>query len=91
MHRDIVFDLPPEVEQLAYTEKCAQQGMYVAKRLISVQGHPEFNEEIMNEILELRHEAGIFDDATFKDGMERANKYQDGVVVAQAFLRFLLE
>lgn len=91
MHRDAVYDYPAEVEHLAYTEKCNVQSMYIAKRLITVQGHPEFNEEIIREILTMRHEAGVFDDATFEDGMGRADKYQDGVVVAQAFLRFLLE
>lgn len=91
MHRDVVDDYPDGVEALAYTEKCSVQGMYVPRRLIAVQGHPEFNEEIMRDLLVARHEQGIFDDELFKDGMGRADKYQDGVVVSMAFLRFLLE
>ncbi|TVY46928.1 putative glutamine amidotransferase-like protein [Lachnellula occidentalis] len=91
MHRDIVYEYPEGVEELAYTEKCAVQGMYVAKRLITVQGHPEFNEEIVREILDARHTLGIFDAATYQEMMGRVDKYQDGLVVAQAFLRFLLE
>ena len=91
MHRDAVFEYPSGVEQLAYTKGCNVQGMYIAKKLITVQGHPEFNEEIVREILEKRHELGVFDDETFSDAMSRVGKYQDGVVVAQAFLRFLLE
>jgi GMP synthase-like glutamine amidotransferase len=91
MHRDAVFEYPPGVEELAYTKGCSVQGMYIHKRLITVQGHPEFNEEIVRELLEARHELGIFDDETFADAMSRVDKYQDGVVVAQAFLRFLLD
>ncbi|TVY52836.1 putative glutamine amidotransferase-like protein [Lachnellula cervina] len=91
MHRDIVYEYPEGVEALAYTEKCAVQGMYVSKRLITVQGHPEFNEEIVREILGTRHTLGIFDAATYQEMIGRVDKYQDGVVVAQAFLRFLLE
>ena len=91
MHRDAVFEYPPGVEQLAYTQGCNVQGMYIAKKLFTVQGHPEFNEEIVTEILEKRHELGVFDDETFEDAMSRVDKHQDGVVVAQAFLRFLLE
>lgn len=91
MHRDAVFEYPPDVEELAYTAGCKVQCMYIAKRLITVQGHPEFNEEIVRELLTARHESGIFDDETFSDAMSRVDKYQDGVVVAQAFLRFLLE
>jgi GMP synthase-like glutamine amidotransferase len=91
MHRDAVFEYPPGVEELAYTQGCKVQGMYIAKRLITVQGHPEFNNEIVRELLTVRHELGIFDDETFSDAMSRVDKDQDGVVVAQAFLRFLLE
>jgi GMP synthase-like glutamine amidotransferase len=91
MHRDAVFEYPSGVEELAYTAGCEVQGMYIAKRLITVQGHPEFNEEIVRELLTARHKLGIFDDETFSDAMSRVDKYQDGVVVAQAFLKFLLE
>ena len=86
-----MFNYPEGVEELAYTEKCSVQGMYVAKRFITVQGHPEFNEEIVRELLIARHKMGIFDDATFEDAYGRVDKYQDGVVVSGAFLRFLLE
>lgn len=91
MHRDIIYEYPAGVEDLAYTDKCAVQGMYIPKRLITVQGHPEFNEEIVRELLIARHKAKIFDDEVFEDGMSRVDKYQDGVVVAKAFLKFLLE
>jgi GMP synthase-like glutamine amidotransferase len=91
MHRDIVYNYPEGVEELAYTEKCNVQAMYVPKRLITVQGHPEFNEEIMRELLNARHDAGIFDDEIFEDGMGKVDKYHDGVVVSEAFLKFLLE
>lgn len=91
MHRDAVFEYPPGVEELAYTKGCKVQGMYVARRLMTVQGHPEFDEEIVRELLVARHEMGIFDDDLFADAVSRVDKYQDGVVVAQAFLKFLLE
>ena len=45
----------------------------------------------MREILIARHAAGILDDAVFEDAISRVDKYQDGVVVSQAFLKFLLE
>lgn len=90
-HKDVVFNYPEGTEELAYTDKCAVQGMYISKRLITVQGHPEFNEEIMREVLEVRHKAGVFDVEMYHDGIERVDKYQDGVVVAAAFLKFLLE
>ena len=91
MHRDIVYNYPEGTEELAYTEKCAVQAMYIPKRLITVQGHPEFNEGIVKELLITRHGQGVFNDELFEDSMARVEKYHDGVVVAQAFLKFLLE
>ncbi len=91
MHRDAGFSYPEGVEALASTDKCGTQAMYATKRFISVQGHPEFTEGIMKEILKARHAQGIFDDNMYKDGVDRVDRYQDGVVVAQTFLKFLLE
>ncbi|TGO23433.1 hypothetical protein BPAE_0132g00030 [Botrytis paeoniae] len=91
MHKDIIYEYPPEVEQLAYTDKCATQGMYISKKLITVQGHPEFTEEIVRELLEARHASGVFDDETYRDAVGRVNKEHDGVKVAQAFLKFIME
>lgn len=91
MHRDIVYAYPDGVEALGHTETCEVQGMYKRARFISVQGHPEFTEEIVEELLESRHDMGIFDDATFEDAMRRVGRPHDGVAISGAFIRFLLE
>jgi len=91
MHRDIVYAYPDGVEHLGHSPRCEVQGMYAPRRLISVQGHPEFNGEIVAELLENRHDKGIFDDAMYRDGMSRVRKHHDGVAVGAAFVRFLLE
>lgn len=89
MHRDAVLTFPPGVAQLARTDVCANQAMYVPRRVISVQGHPEFTEEMVREILELRKYGGILGDDIYNDGINRVSNKHDGVAVAQAFLRFL--
>ncbi|KAL9625258.1 MAG: hypothetical protein Q9160_000660 [Pyrenula sp. 1 TL-2023] len=91
MHRDIVFAYPQGVQELGSSPVCKVQGMYAPGRLITVQGHPEFNEEIMTEILNARHVIGVFDDDTFEAALKRVVKPHDGIVVSKAFLRFLLE
>ena len=91
MHRDIVYDYPLGVEQLGSSSVCEVQGMYKAKKLITVQGHPEFTEEIVRELLVTRHEQGIFSDEIFADTERRVADKHDGVLVAQAFLRMLME
>lgn len=98
MHRDIVKDLPdgakmdpsaPPPLALASTGVCAQQGFLWPGRAVTVQGHPEFTEGIVREILELRHDAGIHSDDLYKSGISRVANEHDGVAIAKAFLRFI--
>ena len=91
MHQDVVYQYPPEVEHLGDSPRCQVQGMYQKGRLITVQGHPEFNEDIVRKILGARHENGTFSDEVYEDGLSRVDKEHDGVAIARAFLRFLRE
>jgi GMP synthase-like glutamine amidotransferase len=91
MHRDIVYAYPAGVEPLGSSPVCSVQGMYQKNRLITVQGHPEFNEEIVTEILRARHAMGIFSDDEFEKFMQKAARPHDGVLVAEVFLEFLLD
>ena len=89
MHRDEVHEYPPGAVSLAHTPACATQAMYIPRRMIAVQGHPEFTESMVREILQLRHDGGIIADGVFEDAMSRVADKHDGVAIAQAFLRFL--
>ncbi|KAI1101825.1 class I glutamine amidotransferase-like protein [Jackrogersella minutella] len=91
MHRDIVYNLPPGAVELARTSPCPIQAIYVPRVVITVQGHPEFTGEMVQEILEMRRYGGILTEEVYEDGMRRVNNKHDGVVVARAFLRFLHE
>lgn len=91
MHRDIVFEYPAGVTPLGASPRCLVQGMYQENRLISVQGHPEFNEGIVTHLVKMRNEQGIFADEQAKDALQRVGRQHDGVIIAKAFLRFLLK
>ncbi|KIV86928.1 hypothetical protein PV11_02504 [Exophiala sideris] len=91
MHRDCVFYYPEGVEELGSSPVCKVQGMYSPKRLMTVQGHPEFNQDIMREIVNTRHATGIFDDEAYNNHVTKVNLPHDGLIVGQAFLKFLLE
>jgi hypothetical protein len=91
MHRDIVYHYPEDVEELGSSPVCSVQGMYKKGHVITVQGHPEFNEEVVTELLIARHATGIFNDEDFDKYMHLAVKPHDGVVVARAFIDFLLD
>lgn len=89
MHRDKVFSVPAGAELLASTDKCMNHGFFIPKLVITVQGHPEFTGEIMQEILDVRHESGLLTDEVYQNGMARNGDHHDGVLMAQVFLRFL--
>ena len=91
MHKDIVCDYPPEVEQLGSSPACKVQGMYLPQKLMTVEGHPEFDAEMERAILSKRHESGVFDDEFLAEAEGRLNNQHDGVLVAQAFLKMLHE
>jgi len=91
MHKDVVFEYPDGVEKLGASPRCLVQGMYKKGKLITMQGHPEFTEPIVSYLVKMRAEQGIFNEEQAKDALERVGKPHDGVVIAKAFLRFLLE
>ncbi|KAF2873327.1 class I glutamine amidotransferase-like protein [Massariosphaeria phaeospora] len=91
MHQDIVFECPEGAENLGASPRCLVQGMYKKGKYISVQGHPEFNETIVSILVEMRQEQGVFPDELARDALDRVGNHHDGVAVASAFLRFLLE
>ncbi|OBT90441.1 hypothetical protein VE02_00700 [Pseudogymnoascus sp. 03VT05] len=91
LHRDVVAAYPEGVEPLAHTDHSVNHAMYIPRRVITIQGHPEYTGGILGEILVARNASGIIDDVSFKSAMARLENKQDGVLVARAFLRFLLE
>jgi GMP synthase-like glutamine amidotransferase len=91
MHRDAVYEYPPDAEKLGASPRCLTQGMYVKGKYITVQGHPEFNEQIVSEIVTMRHGQGVFTDDQAEDALSRVGNHHDGVAVGKGFLRFLLE
>lgn len=91
MHRDAVFERPEGVEALGGSPRCLVQDMYKKGKLISVQGHPEFHEAIVSYLVTMRNKQGIFNDAEAQDALARVGNHHDGIPVAKAFLRFLLE
>ncbi|EMD69844.1 hypothetical protein COCSADRAFT_106890 [Bipolaris sorokiniana ND90Pr] len=91
MHRDVVFEYPADVEKLGGSPRCLVQGMYKKGKLISLQGHPEFTEPIVSYLVQMRAEQGIFEEEQARDALERVGNHHDGLVIAKAFLRFLLD
>ncbi|KJZ77807.1 hypothetical protein HIM_02984 [Hirsutella minnesotensis 3608] len=91
MHRDVVTEYPPDAISLGSNSSCDIQAMYSPRRYLTVQGHPEFNNEVISEILFNRHTVGTFSDELYEDGMRRASVPHDGVKIGKAILNFIRE
>ena len=90
-HLDLVSHYPDGVEALGSSGPCKVQGMYIPKRVMTLQGHPEFTPDIMAELLRKRRGQNIFSEEVYGEAMARVGQPQDGVLIAQAFLKFLME
>lgn len=91
MHRDIAYEVPEGCVNLGSSAICEIHGLYRAGRIFSVQGHPEYDEFVVSKLIETRHAMGVFDDQLSKDGLSRAGKPHDGLVVGEAICKFLLD
>lgn len=91
MHRDVVFETPEGCVNLGFSGPCGVQGLYMPKRLISIQAHPEFNEFIMSKLLTARHDGGLFNDELYESGCKRVAKEHDGELLARRFIQFIVE
>ena len=103
MHRDHVPAVPPSFHLLGSTAISANQGMVrlypgaspeavepADVHIFTVQGHPEFNQFVTDEIVKARRAGGLFDDALLADYARRAEWRNDGVdVVGRAMWEIL--
>lgn len=88
MHRDQLTTCPEGVENLGTSTSCPVQGLYAKDRLLSLQGHPEFDGYIAGELLE-RRRGVVLSDEVYYSGKARVHGQHDGDLVAMAFLKFL--
>uniref|UniRef100_A0A060TB90 ARAD1D29062p n=1 Tax=Blastobotrys adeninivorans TaxID=409370 RepID=A0A060TB90_BLAAD len=91
MHQDVVFELPPNTELLAYSDVCKVQGFYRKGKILTFQGHPEFTQFITSAIIDLRHSAGVFDDAFTEKALADAKVEHNGLQLARAMVDLLQE
>ncbi|KAI1037946.1 hypothetical protein LB505_001581 [Fusarium chuoi] len=90
MHRDAVLEIPEGLVSLGSSSRCEVQGLYKPGRIISFQAHPEFDDFIMQEIMEARYAQQIFSKEMYEEGITRARAHHDGLLVAAKIWEFLL-
>ncbi|CAI6331434.1 unnamed protein product [Periconia digitata] len=99
MHLDTVVDAPDasktelldnntKVYVWGSSEHTEVQGVYIRKRLFTTQGHMEFDQHKVKRQLEMRVKSGSVEEEAAEEASERADWMHDGLIVAEAVLRF---
>lgn len=91
MNKDTVQESPAGVEQIAWRPINPNHGMYCPKKVLTVQGHPEFDSAIVGELVKMRLDQGIIPQDKYDDAMTRLNDSTDGIAVGKAILKFYSE
>lgn len=91
MHRDAVVEAPPDVQIIGSSQHCEVQILYQPGRLLTTQGHAEFDALTCREMLEERRVAGILEGEVLEDAMAKVECEHDGAVFWRSVWRFLLK
>ncbi|KAL6788967.1 hypothetical protein J3E68DRAFT_430214 [Trichoderma sp. SZMC 28012] len=59
MHRDAVVEVPPNIDVIASSCSCKVQMMFQPGRVLTIQGHPEFDSRISKSWLDQRYKEGL--------------------------------
>lgn len=58
MHGDQVVELPPTAEMIASSEFCEFAGLYYPEGVLTYQGHPEFDNQFIRDLIEYKWDLG---------------------------------
>lgn len=58
-HQDQVLELPPDAELLGFSERTPFEVFGVGNHILGIQGHPEFDVDVVMDIIESRAASGI--------------------------------
>ncbi|BGP02920.1 putative glutamine amidotransferase [Rhodotorula toruloides] len=98
MHRDHVPSFPPSFELLGSTPACAIHGMvrlvdpsapfsHTNIAAVTLQGHPEFDSEMVNTIIDAREAGGVISREVAEESREYAGERDDGAWIGRVLLR----
>ncbi|KAK7188105.1 hypothetical protein DPSP01_001646 [Paraphaeosphaeria sporulosa] len=73
------------------TQHCAVQGMYVPGRVLTLQGHFEFNRFVNTELIHVFGEKGNWPQQMIQDGLEDVDADDDAEFISEIVLQFMLE
>ncbi|VUC26805.1 unnamed protein product [Clonostachys rosea] len=94
LHADSVFfgpNVPKGVYVIGTTAQCQNQGIYQQGRLLTLQGHPEFDQFIEEECLKLVGKRVGWQETFLEDALVAARIEDDAPTAADLIVQFFLE
>ncbi|KAK7217550.1 hypothetical protein V2G26_005553 [Clonostachys chloroleuca] len=94
LHADSVFfgeTLPEDVHVIGTTPQCKNQGVYQQGRLLTLQGHPEFDQFIEEECLKLVGKRVGWQETFLEDALVAARIEDDTSTAADIIVQFFAE
>ncbi|KAH6889607.1 class I glutamine amidotransferase-like protein [Thelonectria olida] len=83
--------LPQNIHIIGFTTQCQVQGIYQPGRILTYQGHPEFDQFISIECLKLVGQHVAWDAAFLDSAIAAAGKGDDAAIATDTILAFFLE
>lgn len=83
--------LPEDIILVGSTSHCQIQGIYQRGRILTYQGHPEFDEFITTECLKLVSQRVGWEPAFAESAMMAAERKDDAAIASDIIIAFFLE
>jgi GMP synthase-like glutamine amidotransferase len=90
VHQDVVFEPPQGLTIIGSTEKTRVQGLYARGKILTLQGHPEFADEIVETITNNLYNEGLITKDLFKDSLSSLSlKKNHGTEIGKIIAKFI--
>jgi len=86
-HQDQVVERPSEAEVFAQTDFCENAGLLYGDRIWTIQPHPEYDAEFIDNLIETRG-AGVVPDALLKSAKSTLDQPSDRMKIAKMMADF---
>lgn len=86
-HQDQVIKLPPDAELITSNEFCINCGYQISDHILTFQGHPEFNNNFLEYLMQGRKE--IIGETNYQQAITSLQQNPDDKLIAKWLLQFI--
>ena len=86
-HQDQVVELPEQAQVLAENSHCLYYMLQIDNRILTIQGHPEYNSDYLRALITKRRKK--YTSGVYTEAMRSLEKESDNILTAQWIHKFL--